>query len=106
MVVRRHRQRAACGVVDSLRHSNAEYRGTSRELGDNGSAQYRPQVSFQNEFLYILCIFKILKKIHAYRIHPVEWLQEGFTAGFHVPLNLKLAACTYHRVSACCRVND
>ena len=28
------------------------------------------------------------KKIHAYslRIHPVEWLQEGFTAGFHVPL--------------------
>ena len=41
---------AACGVVDSLRHSNSEYRGTSRELGCNGSAQYRPQVSFQNEF--------------------------------------------------------
>ena len=41
---------AACGVVDSLRHSNAEYRGTSRELGYNGSAQYRPQVSFQHEF--------------------------------------------------------
>ena len=44
---------AACavrGVVDSLRHSNAEYRGTSRELGYNGSVQYRPQVSFQNEF--------------------------------------------------------
>ena len=41
---------AACGVVDSLRHSNAEYRGTSRELGYNGSAQCGPQVSFQNEF--------------------------------------------------------
>ena len=42
---------AACGVrrvVDSLRHSNAEYRSTSRELGYNGSAQCRPQVSFQN----------------------------------------------------------
>ena len=25
--------------------------------------------------------------MHAYRIHPVEWLQEGFTAGFHVPLS-------------------
>ena len=37
-------QRAACGVVDTLRHSNAEYRGTSRELGNT----YRPQVSFQN----------------------------------------------------------
>ena len=48
--------------MDSLRHSNAEYRGTSRELGYNGSAQCRPQVSFQNEFEYILCIFKILKK--------------------------------------------
>ena len=24
--------------------------------------------------------------MHAFRIHPVEWLQEGFTAGFHVPL--------------------
>ena len=41
---------AACRVVDSLRHSNAEYRGTSRELGYNGSAQHRPQVSFQKEF--------------------------------------------------------
>ena len=41
MVVRRRRKGAACGVVDSLRHSNAEYRGTSRELGNNGSAQYR-----------------------------------------------------------------
>ena len=41
---------AAGEVVDSLRHSNAEYCGTSRELGYNGSAQYRPQVSFQNEF--------------------------------------------------------
>ena len=41
---------AACGVVDSLRHSNAEYRGTSRELGYNGSAQYRPQVSFKMNF--------------------------------------------------------
>ena len=50
VVVRRRRQGAACGVVDSLRHSNAEYRGTSCELGNNGSAQYRPQVSFQNEF--------------------------------------------------------
>ena len=41
---------AACKVVDSLHHSNAEYRGTSRELGYNGSAQHRPQFSFQNEF--------------------------------------------------------
>ena len=41
---------AGCGVVDSLRHSNAEYRGTSRELGYNGSAQYRPQEKIQNEF--------------------------------------------------------
>ena len=40
----------ACGVVDSLRHSNAEYCVTSRELGYNGSVQYRPNVSFQNEF--------------------------------------------------------
>ena len=49
VVVSRRRLRAACGVVNSLRHGNAEYRGTSRELGYNGSAQYRPQVSFQNE---------------------------------------------------------
>ena len=41
---------AACGVVDSLRHSNAEYCVTSRELAYNGSAQYRPKVSFQKEF--------------------------------------------------------
>ena len=30
---------AACRVVDSLRHSEAEYRVTSRELGYTGSAQ-------------------------------------------------------------------
>ena len=43
-------KRLLCRVVDSLRHSNAEYRGTSRELGYNGRAQYRLQVSFQNDF--------------------------------------------------------
>ena len=60
-----------------LRHSNAGYRGTSRELGYNGSAQHRPQVGFQNEFQYILFSFKILKNRHASRIHPVEWFQES-----------------------------
>ena len=65
---------AACRVVDSLRHSNPEYRGTSRELGYNGSAQHRPQVSFKNEFEYILCSFKILKKY----MHREYILLNGF----------------------------
>ena len=33
--------------------------------------------------------------MHAYRIHPVEWLREGFTAGFHVPLNWMQIQCTH-----------
>ena len=46
---------AGCGVVDSLRHSNAEYRGTSRELGYNGSIDHKSafKMSFNIYSVYL-----------------------------------------------------
>ena len=94
---------AARGVVDSLRHSNAEYRGTSRELGYNGSAHHRPQVSFQNEFQYILCSFKILKKyMHREYIllNGFRKAKKVFTAGFHVPLSTLFSLISWSSVGS------
>ena len=41
---------AACGVVDSLRHSNAEYRGTSRELATMAVRSIDHKSAFQMNF--------------------------------------------------------
>ena len=80
---------AACGVVDSLRHSNAEYRGTSRELGYNGSAQYRPQVSFKMNFNIYYVHLKFNKHMHKEYIllNGFGKAKKDLTAGFHVPLS-------------------
>ena len=69
---------AGCRVVDSLRHSNAEYRGTSRI--DHKSAF---KISFNIYYVYL----KFKQKYIHIEYTLLNGFKKVFTAEFHVPLS-------------------